>query len=163
VTRVVQQWPWPYIPIIRPTYPQAIFMHQLANQQAIPSTDSYPAVSYIRKWSIFIHWIRVLIVRWQSDLVNTKESLLPVSDTPYHTNKRKLQKGEWIKVNYNHWTVIIIIQVSPSNYWVHVRNQWRHMNCCRDGLLAETVSSIVQQEHIDLSATATVVLARDTR
>ena len=38
------------------------------------------------------------IVRWQSDLVNTKESILPVCDKPYHTNKRIVQKGKEIGV-----------------------------------------------------------------
>jgi len=34
------------------------------------------------------------IVRRKSDLVNTKESILPVCDKPYHTNNRILQKWE---------------------------------------------------------------------
>ena len=34
------------------------------------------------------------IVMWQSDLVNTKESVLPDCDKPYHTDKRILQNGE---------------------------------------------------------------------
>jgi len=45
--------------------------------------------------SILIQWIRVM---WQSDLVITKESVLPVCDEPYHTNKRKVQKVEELKV-----------------------------------------------------------------
>ena len=36
----------------------------------------------------------VTIVNWQSDLINTKESILSVCDKPYHTNKRNVQKGE---------------------------------------------------------------------
>ena len=38
-----------------------------------------------------------MIVRWQSDLVNTKESLLTVCDQPYHTNKQKCTEkgGDW--------------------------------------------------------------------
>ena len=35
------------------------------------------------------------IVRWHSDLVNTKESLLPVCDKPYY--KGILQKGKEIE------------------------------------------------------------------
>ena len=35
---------------------------------------------------------RVMIVSWQSGLVNTKESVLPVCAKPYHTNK-KYRKG----------------------------------------------------------------------
>jgi len=37
------------------------------------------------------------IVGWQSDLVNTKESIIPVCDKPYHTNKIILQKWEAIE------------------------------------------------------------------
>jgi len=36
---------------------------------------------------------------WQSDIVYTKESVLPVCDKPYHTNKRKVQKRERILRN----------------------------------------------------------------
>ena len=42
-----------------------------------------------------------MISRPQSDLVHTKESILPVCDKPYHTNKRKLQKREDIEVLRN--------------------------------------------------------------
>jgi len=41
------------------------------------------------------------IDRWQSDLVYTKESVLPVCDKPYHTNNWILQKGEEIEVLRN--------------------------------------------------------------
>jgi len=34
----------------------------------------------------FIPLDKVYIVKWQSNLVNTKESLLPVCDKPYHKN-----------------------------------------------------------------------------
>ena len=37
------------------------------------------------------------IIRWQSDLVTTKQNVLPVCDKPYHTNKEILQKGEEIE------------------------------------------------------------------
>jgi len=43
-----------------------------------------------------------MIVRWHSGLVNTKESLLPVWDKPYHTNKSKVQKEEEIEVLWNY-------------------------------------------------------------
>ena len=43
---------------------------------------------------------RVMIVRF-TDLVNTKESILPVCDNPYHTNKGNVQKGEEIGVLRN--------------------------------------------------------------
>jgi len=39
-----------------------------------------------------------MIVRCQSDLVNIKESVLPVCVKPYNTNKRKVRKGEEIEV-----------------------------------------------------------------
>ena len=43
--------------------------------------------------SILINqWIGVMIVKRQSDIVNTKESILPVCDKPFHTKKRKVQK-----------------------------------------------------------------------
>ena len=45
-----------------------------------------------------LQWNRVTIVRLQCDLVNTKESVLPVCDISYDKNKRKVQKGEVIKV-----------------------------------------------------------------
>jgi len=41
--------------------------------------------------------IGVLIIRWQSDLVYTKESILPVCDKPYHTNKNTAQNDEEIE------------------------------------------------------------------
>jgi len=36
------------------------------------------------------------------DIVNTKESVLPVCNTPYHTNTRIVQKGEEIVVVRNY-------------------------------------------------------------
>jgi len=41
-------------------------------------------------------------VRRQSDLVNTRESVHPVCDQPYYTNKGKVQKGEKIEVFRNY-------------------------------------------------------------
>ena len=38
------------------------------------------------------------IVRWQSDLVNTKENELNVCDKSYHTNNGFQQNGEEIKI-----------------------------------------------------------------
>jgi len=52
-------------------------------------------------WSFLIQWIRVMIVRCQSYLENTKESALRVCDKPYHTNKSKVQKAEEIEVLRN--------------------------------------------------------------
>ena len=51
--------------------------------------------------SVLIKWIWVMIVRWHFDLVNTKESVLPVCDKPNHTNERMVQKGEEIEVMRN--------------------------------------------------------------
>jgi len=42
--------------------------------------------------------IRVIIVRSQSGPLGTKESVLPVCDIPYNTNKSKVRKGNKIKV-----------------------------------------------------------------
>jgi len=38
-----------------------------------------------------------MIVRWQSDLENTKESVLSDCDKPYHTNKKNLRKERRLK------------------------------------------------------------------
>jgi len=43
---------------------------------------------------MLIQWIRIVFVRWQHYLVNTKENILPVCEKPYHMNKRQVQKGE---------------------------------------------------------------------
>jgi len=72
-------------------------MHPL--NDLLPNCQSW--LFKIIKWSILIQWIRVMIDGWQCDLVNKKESILPVCDTPYHTNKQKVQKGEEIKVLRN--------------------------------------------------------------
>jgi len=42
------------------------------------------------------------IVRWQSDLVNTKESILPVCDKPNTTNKWILQKWDVLEKKSNY-------------------------------------------------------------
>ena len=46
-------------------------------------------IIFNRTWSCLIQWI----VRWQSDLVNRKESRLPVCDQPHHLNNGKQRKG----------------------------------------------------------------------
>jgi len=38
------------------------------------------------------------IVGWQSDLVNTKESVLPVCDKPYQTDNELQQNGRRLKI-----------------------------------------------------------------
>jgi len=57
-------------------------------------------IIYNIAWLILIQLIRVKIVMWQSDIVNTKLSVLPVCDKPYHTNKRKVQKRKLKCVHY---------------------------------------------------------------
>jgi len=42
-----------------------------------------------------------MLVRWQSDQVNTKEYAIPVCDKSYHTNKRWVQKEKEIEVLRN--------------------------------------------------------------
>jgi len=42
-----------------------------------------------------------MILRWQFDLVDTKESALSVYDKTYHTNKRKVRRWENIKILRN--------------------------------------------------------------
>jgi len=42
------------------------------------------------------------MVRWQSDLVNTKEREIPVCDQPYHTHNGFQQNGEEIKNLWNY-------------------------------------------------------------
>ena len=61
-----------------------------------PNNRQWPKsvmIIFNSSWSILIQWI----VRWQSDLVNTKK-LLPVCNKPNHINKGKLQKAEGIEV-----------------------------------------------------------------
>jgi len=45
------------------------------------------------------------IVRWQPDLVNTKETILPVCDKPYHKNNRILQMWEELELCIHSRTV----------------------------------------------------------
>jgi len=46
------------------------------------------------------------IVRGQSDLINTKVSILPVCDKPYHTIKGILQKWEKLQ---NYALVVVLM------------------------------------------------------
>ena len=54
-----------------------------------------------------------MMVRWKSDLVNTKESILLACDKPYHTNKRMVQKGEEIEVWRNR-----ALSAQAQNVWL---------------------------------------------
>ena len=83
--------------------------------------QAFPIGNYNSTWSNLIQWIGVMIVRWQSDSVNTKESVLPVCDKSYHTNKRILQKGEEIEVLRNNafhekWTDLSIMIIYNSTW-----------------------------------------------
>jgi len=57
------------------------------------------------------------IVRWQADLVNTKESLLPVYDKPYH----KIQEiiPHWKELD-NLWSYAWFCYLSSDIYVVQV-------------------------------------------
>jgi len=50
---------------------------------------------------VLIQWIWVMIVRWQSDLINAKEKAHLLFVTNLNRNKRKVQKEEDIKVLRN--------------------------------------------------------------
>jgi len=57
------------------------------------------------------------IIRWQDDLVNTKESLLPVCDKPYNTNKY-CRNGWGLKIcGTMHWygseIMVLPMKVGP--------------------------------------------------
>ena len=67
-------------------------------------------IIYNHIWSILIQLIRVVIVRWQSDQVNTKESVLPVGDKPCHMNKRNVQKVEEIEVLLNYALAMVLYE-----------------------------------------------------
>jgi len=57
----------------------------------------------IPKWVVLGVFINSVFVLWLStDLVNTKESLLPASENSYHMNNRKAQNGEEVVVLWNY-------------------------------------------------------------
>jgi len=47
------------------------------------------------------------IVSWQSDLENTKESILPVCDKPYHKIKENMPLGEELENLWNYPLIFI--------------------------------------------------------
>jgi len=59
-------------------------------------------IIYNSTWQILIQWIRVTILRRQSDLVQTIESVLPVCDKPYHENNGFQQMWAEIKNLWNY-------------------------------------------------------------
>jgi len=71
-------------------------------------------VIYNSSWSVLIQRIRVMIVRWHSDLLNTKENILPVCDKPYHTNQRRVQKGGKIEDLRNYALTYLL-----AEYWLY--------------------------------------------
>ena len=76
-------------------------------------------IFYNMTWSISIQWFRNMIIRWQSDPVNTKESTHSVCD---HTNRRTVQKGEDIKE-----LSIFLKNMNCVNYaWP----RWHHKDNC---------------------------------
>jgi len=86
-------------------------MWQGSNQDHDPKMQNYYSISvpklsimiiYNSTWSFLIQWIWFnMIVRWQSDLLKSKESVIPVCSKPYPMSKRKVQKGVEIKVLQN--------------------------------------------------------------
>jgi len=59
-----------------------------------------------------------MIVRLQADIVNTKESELPVCDQPYRTNRRKVRREE-IEVLRNSALLTVVTQVFMTNTKLH--------------------------------------------
>ena len=70
-------------------------IHERCKLWTVPQLASM--IIYNSKRPILIQWIRVMNGMWQSDLVDTKERVLPVFDKHYHTNKRKVKTGEEIE------------------------------------------------------------------
>jgi len=61
------------------------------------------------------------IVRWQADLVNTKENLLPVCDYPYHKIKENLPHWEELE-NLSNYALVVnksITHIPSSNVMFH--------------------------------------------
>jgi len=62
--------------------------------------DFYQTVNFDHFYhalSIVLKWISASNVRWKYDLVNIKESIIPVGDGPYHKNTKKAQEGGGVK------------------------------------------------------------------
>ena len=94
---------------------------------------------YNSTWSILIQLIRVMIVRWQYHRVNAKEIVLPVCDKSYHTNKRKVQKGEEIEVLRNCAMSTVIVGNEYKNTFTMdlIMNPRRVMQCVWYNTLTE--------------------------
>jgi len=68
------------------------------------------------------------IVRWQSDLENTKESILPVCDKPYHKIKENVPLGEELEILWNY-----PFQMDSPLFFLNVILEWievRHILIC---------------------------------
>ena len=67
------------------------------DKSTILKLDGSPKLSvmsiYKSTWPILIQWLRVMLVRWQSDLVNTKESVRPVCDNLITRTKESYRMG----------------------------------------------------------------------
>jgi len=57
----------------------------------------------------------IVINRWQSDLENTKDIILPVCHNPYYTNKRKSRERGGIEVLRN--CVLILTHIACVIIW----------------------------------------------
>jgi len=54
-----------------------------------------------------------MIVRSQPDLVNAKDSILPVCNQYYHMNKRNVEEGKEIEVLRNYSLILFFEKIVP--------------------------------------------------
>ena len=89
--------------------------------QKMGSLQTVNDVHFCNKtWSNLIQWIRDLIVRWQSDLVNINGVFL-VCVKRYYTNLKNILKLKEIKVCWTvHW-IMLTVQV------LHLLSKFNHM------------------------------------
>jgi len=72
-------------------------------EDGLLAMDSSIIIIYNSTWSILIQWIRVMIVRWQSDQLKTKESIHFLFVINLITlMKEKYRKREEIEVLWNY-------------------------------------------------------------
>jgi len=89
----------------------------LENNGQFPYCQSWSFLTVHGQLSILIQWIRVLIVRWQSNLVNTEESVLPVCDKPYHTNKKKCTEKRGDR-SFAELCLVLLNQLTVCSLWL---------------------------------------------
>jgi len=73
------------------------------------------AIYYANLWFFLWFWHKILptlVKLVQSDLLNTKGSILLVFDKPYHTNKKNIQKGERIEILWNYAFSKVCLSIS---------------------------------------------------